>query len=65
MEHTPIGLRKLTASKGMVLTDGEAFSEVGGSIYLGCIDKPENWYEITEEEYAEILKAEETTESEV
>lgn len=41
-------LRKITASSGMWLTNGEAY---GKTIYLGVNDKPENWYEITEEEY--------------
>lgn len=40
----------------MVLTNGEAY---GKTIYLGINDKPENWYEITDEEYEEILKEQE------
>ena len=36
MTETKIELRKLTASEGMVLTNGEAFSSVGGYIILGC-----------------------------
>lgn len=56
MEITTIELRKLTATEGYVLTDGETYSK---EIYLGVNDKPDNWHEITEEEYAEILKAEE------
>lgn len=56
MELTTVELRKLTASNGYVLTNGEAY---GKEIYLGCNDTPENWHEITEAEYAEILKAEE------
>ena len=51
-----MSLREKRASEGMVLTNGEVFSEVGGLIYLGCNDKPENWYEITEEEYNNILE---------
>ena len=39
---------KLTARDGMWLTDGEIFAK---TVYLGVNDKPENWYEITEEEY--------------
>lgn len=54
MEKTTIELIKLTASEGMTLTDGEVF---GKEIYLGCIDKPENWYEIPDAE-AERLQAE-------
>lgn len=52
MEKTTIELIKLTASDGMVLTNGEAY---GKEIYLGCNDKPENWHEITEAEYEKIL----------
>ena len=51
-----IELIKLTASKGMVLTNGEAY---GKEIYLGCNDSPDNWSEITDAEYEEILKQQE------
>ncbi|MBQ6998259.1 MAG: hypothetical protein IJN62_00525 [Clostridia bacterium] len=50
-------LRPKTASEGMVLTNGETFSDVGGTIYLGVNDSPDNWYEITAEE-AEKRQAE-------
>lgn len=53
-----IEIQQITASDGMVLTNGEAFSSVGGSVYLGCNDKPENWWEITAEE-SEALQQEE------
>ena len=56
MNITTIELRKLTANDGMVLTNGEAY---GKEIYLGKNDSAENWREITEDEYNEILKAEE------
>lgn len=56
MKVTTIELRKLTASDGMVLTNGEAF---GKEIYLGVNDSVENWREITEVEYEEILKQQE------
>ena len=62
MEITTIELRKLTATDGYVLTNGKVYSK---EIYLGVNDKADNWHEITEEEYAEILKAEETIEGEV
>ena len=55
MELTIIEIRKITASAGNVLTNGEAY---GKEIYLGCNDTPENWHEITEEEYEEIMKKE-------
>ena len=52
-------MTELKAGKGMVLTNGDAYSSVGGAIFLSINDKPENWYEITEEEYLEILKEQE------
>ena len=54
MKLETIELRKLIASEGMTLTNGEAY---GKEIYLGCNDKPENWYEITEEEAEQIQQA--------
>lgn len=57
MKISTIELRQITAEDNMVLTNGEAFSSVGGSIYLGVNDKPENWHEITAEE-AEKRQAE-------
>ena len=57
-------LRPKTASEGMVLTNGDAFSDVGGTIYLGINDKPENWHEITAEE-AETLQKEMLPEEEL
>lgn len=38
----------ITASDGMVLTNGENYATV---VRLGDWDKPENWHEITKEEY--------------
>lgn len=46
--------RKLTASEGMVFTNGEAY---GKEIYLGANDSPDNWREITDAEHAAILEA--------
>lgn len=54
MTQTSIEIVKLTASEGMTLTNGEAY---GKEVYLACNDKPDNWYEITDEEY-EKIKAE-------
>ena len=59
MEIKKIELTEIKASEGMVLTNGEAYSSVGGSIYLGVNDKPENWHEITEAEYSEVMKEQE------
>ena len=52
-----VNLRILQAEEGMVLTNGEAFSSVGGCVYLAETDSPENWQEITPAEY-EVRKQE-------
>lgn len=49
-----MGLKK-TANEGMILTNGEVY---GKSISLGVNDSIENWWEITEEEYEEIVARE-------
>ena len=54
MTETKITLRKLTASEGYVLTNGEAY---GKEIYLGIYESAENWHEITDAEYEEIMAA--------
>ncbi len=46
---------KLTAAEGMILTNGETY---GKEVFLADTDSADNWHEITEEEYAEIQKAE-------
>ena len=38
----------ITASEGMVLTNGENFATV---VRLGDWDSPDNWHEVTVEEY--------------
>ena len=43
----------LTATEGMVLTNGEIF---GVKVRLGRCGKIEDWREITKEEYSKILK---------
>ena len=54
--ETTIKITKLTASEGMVLTNGEA---VGKEIYLGKYDSPDNWHEITEAEAQEMMENQE------
>lgn len=55
MEKITVELTKLIASDGMTLTNGQAF---GKTIYLGCNDKAENWYEITDEEAKKLEEIE-------
>ena len=43
---------KLTASEGMILTNGEAY---GKEVFLSQNESADNWYEITEEEYEKIM----------
>lgn len=45
----------LVASEGMIYTNGKDYGKVVG---LGIYDSPDNWWEITEEEYAEKIKEE-------
>lgn len=54
MKQETITRIKLTASDGKVLTNG---TEYGKEIYLADTENPDNWYEITEEEYEEIQSA--------
>ena len=46
-----IEVKKITASDGMVLTNGEIY---GKEIYLGKFDSPNKYREITKEEYTKI-----------
>ena len=55
MKIETIELKKLQADEGMVLTDGKAYSSVGGQVYLGVLDSADRWYEISETEYNEII----------
>ena len=51
----------LYADSGMILTDGEIFGRI---ITLAVDRKPGEFYEITEQQYEEILKEAESTSSE-
>lgn len=55
MEKTTIKIIQLVASDGMVLTNGETYSR---EVYLGVNDTPDNWHEITEQEYNDIIEQE-------
>lgn len=62
MTETTITLRKLTASESHMLTNGDVY---GKEVYLGINDSAENWHEITDAEYAEVMeKLEQQTEEE-
>ena len=54
---TENGIKKLIPENGMFLTDGETIAE--GEVWLGKLDSPENWREITPEEKAAIEKQQE------
>lgn len=47
MRQETIEIRVLTASEGMVLTNGETYST---QVYLGIHDDPGNWREVREDE---------------
>ena len=65
MEIRTFEMRELKAAPNMVLTNGETYSTVGGSVFLGVNDDEKNWYEITEAEALERQKAETPEELEV
>ena len=44
---------KLTASEGMILTDGESYGRI---VYLAQGDEGDGWYEITDDEYENRIK---------
>ena len=51
MEQSTINITKLSASDGMMLTNGEVYSK---EVYLGCKDSLENWWEIPESQAQEM-----------
>jgi hypothetical protein len=56
MQKETITRIKLTATEGMILTNGEIYGKI---IYLGEGVKKEDFYEITNAEYEEILNDQE------
>lgn len=56
IESKTVELRILKAGEDMVLTNGENFSDIGGEVYLGVNDSPDNWREITQEEFEQMQK---------
>ena len=61
MKLSVIEIKTITASEGMVLTNGETFSDVSGTVYLGKNDVPDNWHEITAEEAERLQEIQETS----
>lgn len=55
MKISTIQMQKLQASEGMVLSNGEAYSSVGGYVYLPEDADASKWYEISEQEYNKIM----------
>ena len=51
---TENGIKKLIPENGMFLTDGETIAD--NEVWLGKLDSPDNWHEITPEEKAAIEK---------
>ena len=47
-------MKKLVPENGMFLTDGETIAD--NEVWLGKLDSPDNWHEITPEEKAAIEK---------
>lgn len=45
----------IQAEKGKVLTNGEVFAPSERKVALSINDSPDNWHEITEEEYNTIM----------
>ena len=53
MRETTITVRRLDPAEGYVLTNGRDYFPDG--FYLGKYDSADNWYEITDAEYAAIV----------
>ena len=51
---TEKGIKKLIPENGMFLTNGETIAD--NEVWLGKLDSPDNWHEITPEKKAELEK---------
>ena len=54
---TEKGIKKLVPENGMFLTNGETIAD--NEVWLGKLDSPDNWHEITPEEKDAIEKQQE------
>ena len=54
---TEKGIKKLIPENGMFLTNGETIAD--NEVWLGKLDSPDNWHEITPEEKDAIEKQQE------
>lgn len=59
METNTINIIKLTPTQGMHLKNILTNDIAEGIIYLGKLDSPSNYVEVTEEEYQAFLKQQE------
>lgn len=60
MMISTIKMQKLQASEGFVLTNGEAYSSVGGIVYLPENADTSKWHEISEETYNQMVNTDST-----
>lgn len=59
METNTINIIKLTPTQGMHLKNILTSDIAEGIVYLGKLDSPSNYVEVTEEEYQAFLKQQE------
>lgn len=59
METNTINIIKLTPTQGMHLKNIITNDIAEGVVYLGKLDSPDNYIEVTEEEYQTFLKKQE------
>ena len=56
MNKESITITKITAEEGKILTNGKIY---GREIYLGTSQSPDDYYEISEQEYIKLTEVEE------